>query len=236
MPPSTLIISVVIPAHNGARFLPAAIESIRGQVDVGDAVLEIIVVDDGSTDSTRDVVAAMPGVAYHYQQQAGAASARNAGVQRATGELLAFLDADDCWAPDKIARQRTHLATGVDMVFGHAVEFVADGPHASGIPVAPAAHVVPQASAPRIPARCAGTMLIARSAFLRVGDFSPTWRVGEFIDWYLRAVDLGLSADVLPDVVLYRRVHAENSGRHAGDGQADYLRIIKLARDRRRAR
>jgi hypothetical protein len=77
-------------------------------------------------------------------------------------------------------------------------------------------------------------MLIRREDFLRIGPFSSTWRVGEFIDWYLRATDLGLTASMLDEVVLYRRLHATNSGRSAGAGREDYARIIKQALDRRR--
>jgi hypothetical protein len=77
-------------------------------------------------------------------------------------------------------------------------------------------------------------MLIARDAFERAGPFPTAWRVGEFIDWYLRAVDVGLTGSVLQEIVLYRRVHAANGGWTAGAARQDYLRIIKGALDRRR--
>jgi glycosyltransferase involved in cell wall biosynthesis len=217
-------LSVVIPAFNAARYLSAAVESVRRQHW---ADTEIVVVDDGSTDNTANVAETLEGVVCVRQSNAGAAAARNLGVDHATGEWLTFLDADDCWTDTKIERQMAHHgASGVDMVFGLADEFYSeDAPTGPGL--APPAL--------RVPARCAGTMLIRRETFLRAGAFPITWRVGEFIDWYLRATELGLTGDVLPEVVLLRRLHASNSGRTAGDDRKEYLRIIKSALDRRRA-
>jgi glycosyltransferase involved in cell wall biosynthesis len=214
---------VVIPAHNAASFLPAAIASIQRQA-VAPSDLEIIVVDDGSTDDTAEVMASMPDVIYRRQARAGAARARNAGVDIASNTWLSFLDADDVWDDTKIVRQWAALdEQHTDMVFGCAREFQSNDP-------ADAA----SADRPLISARCAGTLLMTRSDFLRVGPFTPEWRVGEFIDWYLRAVDLGLTASMLDEVVLYRRLHADNAGRTAGAGREDYVRIIKSALDRRR--
>ena len=217
-------VSVVIPAFNCARYLPAAIASVQSQ---GSPDLQVVVVDDGSTDDTQAIVRAIPGVEYRRQARAGAAAARNAGVRVADGKYLAFLDADDYWAPGKIARQLHCLfETGTDMVFGHAEEFQS--------PDAPAlAGSAPPAAAQ--PARCAGTVLIARETFVSGGMFSTAWRVGEFMDWYLRATDRGLTATMLPDVVLYRRLHSGNSGRRAGSATEDYVRIIREAMTRRRA-
>ena len=219
------LLSVVIPAFNAGRYLPETLASVQRQrgLDECSIALQIIVVDDGSTDDTREVVSGVSGVEYVYQPRAGASAARNAGVQHATGALLAFLDADDCWAADKIQRQRRHLGDdSVDMVFGHATEF-STGTQPSN-PV--------QGSA--IPARCAGTMLTTRDAFLRAGPFSAAWKVGEFVDWFLRASERGLRSAMLPDVVLYRRLHADNAGRSAGGNRSDYVHIIKQALDRRR--
>jgi glycosyltransferase involved in cell wall biosynthesis len=220
-------LTVVIPSYNCGRYLPAAVASVRAQSGIHLNSTQIIVVDDESTDDTRSVVEAMPGVVYLRQPHAGAAAARNAGVRAATGRWLAFLDADDLWAADKIALQMRCLSTqGVDMVFGQAMEFYSEETAGASELKAPTEVV---------PARCAGTMLLARDTFLRAGDFATAWRVGEFIDWYLRATDLGLTAAMVPQVVLHRRLHADNAGRRAGAGREDYIRIIKGAMDRRRA-
>jgi len=91
-------ISVIIPAWNRAERLVRALDSVFAQ-DL--APHEIIVVDDGSTDHTRELVARrFGGVRYLYQQNRGVSSARNAGIRAATGDWIALLDSDDRWHPD----------------------------------------------------------------------------------------------------------------------------------------
>jgi glycosyltransferase involved in cell wall biosynthesis len=97
-------ISVIIPTWNRADRLADAIESVHGQ---SVAVHEVIVVDDGSTDNTREMVARrFGGVRYIYQENRGVSSARNAGIRFATGDWIALLDSDDRWLPDKLERQQ----------------------------------------------------------------------------------------------------------------------------------
>ncbi len=101
--PATLapLVSVIIPTYNYGRYLGKALESCRSQTYKG---LEIIVVDDGSTDDTRGVVERFgPGVVYIFQANQGVSRARNRGLDVARGELLTFLDADDYLLPDSIA-------------------------------------------------------------------------------------------------------------------------------------
>jgi glycosyltransferase involved in cell wall biosynthesis len=102
------LVSVIIPTHNYARYLPEAIESALAQ---NYSPLEIIVIDDGSTDATRVAVEAYceQGVEYFYQENSGPGPARNEGIRRGRGEVVAFLDADDRWLPEKISLQMAHL-------------------------------------------------------------------------------------------------------------------------------
>lgn len=97
-------VSAVIPAYNYGEFLPETLQSILGQSYQS---LEVIVVDDGSTDNTREVVAhfASDQIRYLHQENRGQAAARNRGIREAHGELIAFSDADDVWLPEKLERQ-----------------------------------------------------------------------------------------------------------------------------------
>lgn len=96
-------VSVVIPTYNRARFLPAAVASVRAQTYPCD---EILIVDDGSSDNTSEVVAALgAGVRLIRQANAGPAAARNRGINEARCDLVAFLDTDDRWLPGKLAAQ-----------------------------------------------------------------------------------------------------------------------------------
>lgn len=94
------LISVIVPCYNYGRFLPEALASIRQQNYPG---VEVVVVDDGSTDDTRRVAAANPAMRYVYQPNQGLSAARNAGVARSRGQYLVFLDADDWLLPQALA-------------------------------------------------------------------------------------------------------------------------------------
>jgi len=101
------IISVIIPTYNSAKYLPEAIESIFNQ---NYERLEIIIVDDGSTDNTTEIlVPYQDRVIYHYKENGGPASARNFGLEMAQGEIIGFLDADDIWPSNKLSLQLSHL-------------------------------------------------------------------------------------------------------------------------------
>jgi glycosyltransferase involved in cell wall biosynthesis len=100
-------VSVVIPAYNAERFLREAIDSAIAQTV---APIEVIVVDDGSTDGTAEVLASCGGVVRSVRQEnGGVSSARNHGARLAVGDAIAFLDADDVWHPQKLERQLPHL-------------------------------------------------------------------------------------------------------------------------------
>lgn len=100
-------VSVIIPAYNHARFLGEALESVLAQTYKD---CEIVVVDDGSTDDTRTVATSYaPRVRYYFQPHGGEGNARNAGIRVTSGRYVAFLDADDTWAPEKLAKQVAYL-------------------------------------------------------------------------------------------------------------------------------
>ena len=102
-----MTITVVIPAYNSEKYIARAIDSVLTQTHKPD---EIIVVDDGSTDNTSEIARKYePSVKLIQQQNAGASVARNTGIEAATSEWIAFLDADDEWLPEKLKLQTEHL-------------------------------------------------------------------------------------------------------------------------------
>lgn len=222
------LVSVIMPVYNGERYLADAVESVLAQTG---GPVELIVVDDGSTDRSAEIARAFgAAVRYVYQDNAGQSAARNRGIQLAQAPFLAFLDDDDYWSPGKLALQLAVL-TGdptVEAVFGHVRQFVSPD-----IPPEAAARV--RYHAEIMPGHVPGTMLIRREAFDRIGAFDPRLRVGEFVQWYAHAVDLGLRAVMLPEVVLHRRLHEDNEGIKQRAEAVQYVRVLKATLDRRRA-
>ena len=221
------LVSVVLPTYNYERYLAEAIESAIAQ---SYPFREIIVVDDGSTDGTRSVAERYPEVRYVFQDNAGIGAARNAGIALAEGEFLTFLDADDSWPSDRLERMVAELTreSALDMVFGHVHQF----------PTPERAEEIERTLSyikEPSPAYLAGTVVIRRTAFDNVGPFLVHLQVGEFVEWYLRAIDLGLSSAMLTAVVLRRRLHNSNQGIRMRGARLDYVRIVKARLDRKRA-
>ena len=220
------LISVIIPVYNGGRYLDAALASVQAQTY---RPLDVIVVNDGSTDDSASIAAAYPWVRLVTQPNQGTAAARNHGVRLARGDYLAFLDQDDLWVSDKLERQMDAFQTRpeLDMVFGQAQQFFSPDWEAaarSGLycPPHPVTGYLPSA------------LLVRRGSFLAVGWFETGWRVGEWADWFVRAHDYGLAAWVVLHVVAWRRLHAGNKGLLDQAARGDYPRLLKAALDRRR--
>jgi glycosyltransferase involved in cell wall biosynthesis len=219
-------VSVIIPAYNAAEYLAQAVESIRAQ---NHSPMEIIIVDDGSIDATAGVARNIPDVHFIRQDNGGPGAARNTGIREAQGDMLGFLDADDLWAAGKLAAQLDVLRRFPDihLAAGHVEEFVSgSAPSIAGNP------------APRDHGRRAytiGALLVRRDDFFKVGWFDPALRFGEFIDWLSRAKAVGLCEYVLDQIVLYRRIHSNNTTRLAQDHQRHYLQTLRRHLERRRA-
>jgi len=220
-------VDLVIPCFNTARYIAAALESALAQVP---PPARIIVIDDGSTDGSADVIRGHGGPIECYRQpNGGISAARNAGIARARAPYLAFLDADDVWAPGGLAVRLAHLEARPesDGVFAALSQFLS--PELADR-LAGRMRLDPEPSV----ARFAGTFLVRRASFERVGPFDESLKVGEMIEWLSRAEAAGLRIETIDAVVLQRRIHDANTVRRAGSSSADYLRAIKGALDRKR--
>lgn len=221
------LVSVIIPAYNASRYLAAAIESVLTQ---GDQPLELIVVDDGSTDDTAQVAQNF-GSAIHYvhQPNGGIAVALNRGLADAQGEWLSFCAADDLWADGRLKAQFAAFAGNPepDLVFGYVQNFFSPE---LGDEITRRYYCPPDP----LPGFSLAAMLLRRSTFERVGTFNTDYRIGEFVDWYARAKELGLSSVLLPDIVLRRRLHGDNLSIRSANSRGDFARILKASLDRRR--
>jgi len=223
------LISCIVPVYNGEKYLAEALKSILQQ---NYRPIEIIVVDDGSTDQTASVAKSFGApVRYLNQRNAGPAAARNFGLSCANGEFIAFLDADDLWHPEKLQRQiaRFRLLPELDYCVAHAQNFwVAElSEEAQQFRNHRIARPVPAYSTP--------TLLARRRLFDTVGHFNASLPHGDSTEWFLRAAESGAVAELLPDVLLFRRLHAENRSRlRATQSREQFLKIVKASLDRRR--
>lgn len=221
-------ISVIVPVFNDAPYLAEALESVFQQTY---PATEIIVVDDGSTDESADIARHFANrVQLYCLPHSGAGTARNHGVAQAKGELLAFLDADDLWSPNKLELQIKALEINPDLeaVFAHLSQFYSpelSQEHRNRM-------VCPSGA---IKCTTAVAMLIKRASFERVGGFDESGQLGEVVDWYLRARQAELIELVLDDVLIQRRIHASNTGVMRASERAHYVNIIKAALDQRRS-
>jgi glycosyltransferase involved in cell wall biosynthesis len=218
-------VSVIVPVYNGAAHLAEALASVAAQTVPPH---EIVVVDDGSSDDSAAIASgSSPIVRVIRQDNGGPGVAMNTGVDAAGGTHVAFISADDLWAPDKLELQLAALDRGADLVFGHVQHFISPE-------LEPAVAATLRCPSEPMPANSAGTMLTTIEAFRRVGPFDPRFRVGEFFDWYSRANDLGLRSTVLNQVVSHRRVHETNHSRVERAPEAGYAQVLKAMVDRRR--
>jgi glycosyltransferase involved in cell wall biosynthesis len=217
---------VVIPVYNGAAFIA---DAVRAAMRQDYPALEIIVVDDGSTE---DIAAALRDVLVDVrlfrQENGGAASARNRGIRDASGDFIAFLDVDDLWPPGNLGAMVDHLLAHpeADVVRGRAqvTRYTSAGDPGEylGNPAESFPHYI-------------GAGLYRRRAFERVGLFDADLRFGEDTDWYTRAAESKLPVHRLDEVTLFVRRHEGNMTRGKTIVEMNQLRLFKKMIDRRRS-
>ena len=225
MPP---LISVIIPAFNCKRYISECVGSVLGQTYRN---IEVIIVDDGSTDGTLEVLSSLNTdnrLKIIHQTNGGTGSARNSGLAMAQGEYLAFLDADDYWQYDKLELQLAYLASSPDCgaVFGLVSNFLDPS-------LAETAKLDPIASEVKIGIH-PGCMLIRAEVLKRVGPFKED-QFAEFLDWWSRFELQGVPYYILHSVLMYRRIHAENKTLLNKLGLIkSYLKIVRQSKDNRK--
>jgi glycosyltransferase involved in cell wall biosynthesis len=239
------LVSVVIPAYNYARFVGRAVDSVLAQTY---APVECVVVDDGSTDETPQVLARYGGrIRSIRQENRGLSGTRNTGIRAARGEYVALLDADDYWRPDKIARQveLAEATPGVGAVgcFGEAVD--RDGSHlrylrfpaavpggggaADGRPLATQLRAI--ALREHWVGCSSSGALIPRAVLDEVGPFDETLRAAEDWDMWLRIAARHAIVNVT-DVLAFICQHGTGSFRNAEKMETNQWKVYERAIER----
>jgi glycosyltransferase involved in cell wall biosynthesis len=216
-------VSALICVRDGEAYMAEAIESVLGQTV---AASEIIVVEDSSTDGSADVARSYGAPVRLIQPEPrGLGAARNVAVEAASEELVAFLDSDDLWEPNKLELQLEAFARdpGLDFVFTQAREFASER-DAERFEVRTGA----------MPGGLASALCARRDAIGRAGAFDTDKSVADVLSWLTRARELGMRELTLPEVLVRRRIHENNLTRLRRGDIGNYARVLKESLDRRR--
>lgn len=222
----TETISVIIPAYNGSPFIERALKSILRQTH---AATEIVVIDDGSTDDTAEVVARFgQGVKYFAKPNGGLVSTRNEGIRRVNSDFIALLDQDDWWPDDMLEKTLGYFQQNPHWQVVHGQSKVEFEPGANRdafkLPEAQLTAHFPLVSA----------ALFRRSAFERVGLFDGDLPIANDLDWFNRARESDLPLLAIPDLTLHYRWHANNTTKDTQRLRTQMMMALKLSLARRR--
>ena len=223
----SMLTSVIVPVYNGEKYLAAALDSILAQ---DHRPIEVVVVDDGSTDSSGGVARAFSDVRYIREDRQGPAVARNTGLAECHGEFISFLDADDLWLPDKLSVQAAYLAAHADVgcAMGRMKNFLEEGIHCPRW-VDPAT-ISESCACPSLL-----TLLSHRWVFDKVGRFNSSYRQGEDLEWLIRLTESKIPLARLPELALLRRIHSGNTSHDQNGSARARIRMLKESIDRKRA-
>ncbi|MFN8492865.1 MAG: glycosyltransferase family A protein [Caldilineaceae bacterium] len=220
------LISTIIPVYNGERFLARAIENVRQQ---NYHPIEIIVVDDGSTDGTARIATQFAeSVRYLYQPNGGPAAARNRGLERAQGGVIAFLDVDDLWPQGKLQAQLQYLVQepSFDLVWGYT-QTVRHSIAINNLEIEE--ELLPPSLLPLF-----GSILFRKEVLQRVGYLNEQMRMSEDVDWFMRIREQSVPLKVINQVALIYRLHGQNMTHGKKLLELKTLHAIKNSLDRRR--
>jgi len=245
-------VSVILPTFNRARFIPEALESIQSQQWPS---MELIVVDDGSTDGTRDLIERVGDrfthpIRYIFQENSGAYAARNTGLEHAQGDFIAFYDSDDLWYPHHLERLAAALTRHPDVAWAYAACRSVE--QSSGRELAASTFLIDGRPRPFLNLHAttdeqgfhviddtgvlacqiehglyAGLQnsLIRRSVF--EGErFWPGYRVVEDVLFLARRLAAGMRLGYYEDVQVVYRVHQGNSSASAHGGSTEHMLAI----------
>ena len=220
-------VSIVVPAYNAAEFLEDTLESAIAQTHKN---IEVLVIDDGSQDSTAEVAGRFsPPVRVIRTENQGVAMARNTGIKEATGDFIAFLDADDLWEPDKLRLQLNRIDDVHRLVYSNTLSFGTESlanMNISGGELLPSGEIREQLIQRNfIPT---SSVLMDRQIALEIGGFNPEIPVCDDWDCWLRALALTRARYVDQPLVRYR-VHPSSLGSNIKKRMDGSLMVIDAA-------
>ena len=228
LPPEPAV-SVIVAIKNAERFLRQALDSIAAQSFED---YEIVVVDGDSTDNGPAIARAFPKATCIPQNSVGFAQAWNVGFGASRGQFICFLDSDDLWPSDKLARQMDAFRRepSLEYVHGRVQFFLEPG---SALPRGFRKEILDGSRLGHFP----GAAMIRRCAIERLGPFEDRFRIAGDIAWFAELRDTSVTG-ALDDIVLMKRLHADNLGHTTSSNllKSEILQILKDRADRWRLR
>jgi glycosyltransferase involved in cell wall biosynthesis len=219
------LVSVIVVVSNGERYISSALHSIFEQ---NYYPFEIIVVDGQSVDHTAAIVQSFKSVKYLRQAEQGLANGRNIGIEAAEGPLIAFLDSDDLWTPHKLSVQVDYLLqNSVQYVNAWVKMFVEPG---YSLKSGYTKKFLEQAHIGRTP----GTLIARRSVFDIVGLFSADFSIACDAEWFMRANACKIPMFIVPEVLLYKRIHNNNLSSNVSVNKRELMTVIRQSLIRQR--
>lgn len=219
----TPLVSVIIPLYNGAHFIGETLDSVYAQ---DYAPLEVLVMDDGSTDDGPDIARGRGARVLRHEGK-GVQAARNAAIAASRGEILALLDQDDLWLPGKTTHQVEALTANPGAVsFVRMLYFLEPGmalPAWFGKPELLEEHDGYSPSC----------MAMRREIFDKVGPFEESLTQAGDLDWIARAKHLEVPLEVVPKLLVRRRLHGENESGNPKTVHEMFLTMRRAAARRR---
>jgi glycosyltransferase involved in cell wall biosynthesis len=212
-------VSVVIPVYNGEKHLHQTIQSVLEQTF---RPLEIIVIDDGSTDGTAAVTKEFSKqIRYFQHDNRGTAASRNRGVAESEGDYIAFVDADDLWHREKIEKQMNYLTHHhtIEVCVTYIENFWSDE--------------IPEDQRPDtgrpdlMPGYTFSTLMVSRPGIEQVGPLKEHLKHTDDTEWFLRAREKGVAVGILKENLVRRRLHLSNQSRISADRSSnEYLDLV----------
>ena len=206
------IVSVIIPVYNGEKYISKTLDSVLGQTYNH---IEIVIVNDGSLDNSEQVIQqymSLGNVKYFYQENRGVAAARNYGIQQAAGELIAFVDQDDIWLPDKLEKQIRLMLIDTDLALVHGrIDFINE----DGL------RIEPLWSHPEVSGNCfkqmfSGnkiamlTVLVKKESLVAAGMFDERIAITDDYDIWLK-ISYANRIGFIDEPIACYRYHGENT-------------------------
>ncbi|MEJ2010055.1 MAG: glycosyltransferase family A protein [Acidobacteriota bacterium] len=220
------LVSVIIPSYNSGRYLSDALRSVFEQ---DYQPIEVIVVNDGSTDETASVVRSFnKNIIYTFQSNQGPASARNAGLRMSHGDFIAFLDADDYWPENKLRAQMSHFMENPK------TEIVLGRTRCIGLYTDAERSIRFERFDNTMINVCLGSGVFKKSVFDKVGFFDESLRYYEDHDWFLRAREQRTTMVILKRVTLLNRRHQHSLSHKRKKTDPNMLQILQRSLERRR--